>query len=119
MLIGAVDKNGSLLQSAGFAFACLARPLTQQRLTHAGIIQVRAVRLLMPLRQGAASISIRSIAMLRPHVGTGPNYTFNLWQRKQLSGLNKVRGPSGASNTSLLVAIELLACISHERSDLR
>ena len=40
MLLGAVDENGSLLQSASFAFGCLARLLNQQRLTHAGITQV-------------------------------------------------------------------------------
>ena len=44
MLLGAVDENGSLLQSATFSFGCLARPLNQQRLTHAGIIQVSATR---------------------------------------------------------------------------
>ena len=72
MLLGAVDESGSLLQSAGFAFACLARPLTQQRLTHAGIIHVRAVRLFMPLHLGAESIPVRSIAVLRPQAGSAP-----------------------------------------------
>ena len=40
MLLGAVDAEGSLLQSARFAFGCLMRPINQQRLTHLGIIQV-------------------------------------------------------------------------------
>ena len=41
MLLGAVDEEGSLLQSARFAFACLARPINQQRITHASVTQVR------------------------------------------------------------------------------
>ena len=40
MLLGAVDAEGSLLQSARFAFGCLMRPINQQRLTHLSIIQV-------------------------------------------------------------------------------
>lgn len=40
MLLGAVDGDASLLQSARFAFACLARPINQQRISHSSIIQV-------------------------------------------------------------------------------
>ena len=49
MLLGAVDAEGSLLQSARFAFGCLMRPINQQRLTHLGIIQVQPA---MRERQG-------------------------------------------------------------------
>ena len=73
MLLGAIDENGSLLQSASFAFGCLARPLNQQRLTHAGIIQVKAF-----LQLSCCDIIVQSqtqLAALRFHayIMAGPD----------------------------------------------
>ena len=67
MLLGAVDENGSLLQSASFAFGCLARPLNQQRLTHAGIIQVFTVLPHLLQHQYAKPKAVSGAALLRLH----------------------------------------------------